>query len=119
MDQQCDDEQHRQGEKEARCAMTDIDLHAHIQIFHGEEQATARVPLAGQVTPELARTKNLPVQIEELPGRAWIRVQVPARGDRDDGLAMLDAARTFLAEAEAAAGQPSATSHAEAIVREW
>lgn len=106
--------------------MTDIDPHAHIQIFHGEEQVTARIPLAGQVTPELvryyhklARTKNLPVQIEELPGRAWIRVQVPARGDRDDVLAMLDAARTFLAEAEAAAGQPPATSHAEAIVREW
>jgi len=113
-------------EREAGCEMTDIDPHADIQITHGEEHVTARIPLAGQVTPELvryyhklARTKNLPVQIEELPGQAWIRVQVPASGDRDDVLAMLDAARTFLAEAEVAAGQPPATSHAEAIVREW
>ena len=106
--------------------MTDIDPHADIQITDGEEQVTARIPLTGQVTPELARyyhklarTKNLPVQLEELPGRAWIRAQVPARGDRDDILALLDAARTFLAEAEAAAGQPPATTQAEAIVREW
>jgi hypothetical protein len=106
--------------------MTDIDPHADIQITHGEEHVTARIPLAGQVTPELARhyqklarAKNLPIQIEELPGRAWIRVQVPTRGDRDDVLAMLDAARTFLAEAQAAAEQPPATTHAEATVREW
>jgi hypothetical protein len=106
--------------------MTDIDPHADIQITHGQEQVTARIPLDGQATPELARhyhklarVKNLPIQIEELPGRGWIRVQVPANADRDDIVALLDAARTFLAEAEAAAQQPPATTPAEAIVREW
>jgi hypothetical protein len=106
--------------------MTDIDPHADIQITHGQEHVTARIPLAGQVTPELvrhyhklARVKNLPIQIEEPPGRGWIRVQVPANADRDDVVAMLDAARIFLAEAEAAAQQPPATAQAEVIVREW
>jgi hypothetical protein len=66
---------------------------------------------------KLARAKNLPMQIEELPGRAWIRVQVPANADRDDVLAILDTARGFLGEAEAAAQQER--TPAETTVREW
>jgi hypothetical protein len=85
---------------------------------------TARIPLAGQLTPgladhyqKLARARNLPMQIEELPDRAWIRVQVPANADRDDILAILDTARGSLGEAEAAAQQER--TPAEATVREW
>jgi len=104
--------------------MTDIDPHADIQITRHQQDVTARIPLAGQLTPglaghyqKLARAKNLPMQIEELPDRAWIRVQVPANADRDDVLAILDTARGFLGEAEAAAQQER--TPAEATVREW
>jgi hypothetical protein len=104
--------------------MTDIDPHADIQITHDQDHMTAMIPLAGQVTPELARhyqklarAKNLPMQIEELPGQGWIRIQVPANADRDDVEAILDTARAFLGEAEAAAQQER--TPAEATVREW
>lgn len=104
--------------------MTDIDPHADIQITHHQDHLTARIPLAGQLTPgladhyqKLARVTNLPMQIEELPGRAWIRVQVPANADRDDVLVILDSARGLLGEAEAAALQER--TPAEATVREW
>lgn len=107
--------------------MTTIDPHADIYITHHQQDVTARIPLAGQVTPglashyqKLARAKNLPIQIEELPGQAWIRVQVPANADRDDIEALLDTARGFLGEAEAAAlAEMAATSPTEATVREW
>jgi trans-aconitate methyltransferase len=107
--------------------MTHMDLHADIQITYDQQDVTARIPLAGQVIPglarhyqKLARAKNLPMQIEELAGRGWIRVQVPANADRDDVEVILDAARAFLGEAEAAAlAEMAATSPAEVTVREW
>jgi hypothetical protein len=107
--------------------MTNIDPQADIHITHHQQDVTARIPLAGQVTPgladhyqKLARAKNLPIQIEELPGQAWIRVQVPANADPDDVEAILDTARGFLGEAEAAAlDEMAATSRAEATVRQW
>ena len=107
--------------------MTTIDLHADIHITRDQQDVTARIPLGGQVTPgladhyqKLARAKNLPIQIEELPGQAWIRVQVPANADPDDVEAILDTARGFLGEAEAAAlDEMAATSRAEATVRQW
>src|SRR5215469_1512319 len=104
--------------------MTDIDPHADIQITHGQDHVTARIPLAGQVTSDLARhyqqlarVKNLPTQIEESAGRGWIRVQVPANADRGDIEALLDTARGFLGLAEEAAQQER--TPAEATVREW
>jgi hypothetical protein len=107
--------------------MTNIDPQADIHITHHQQDVTARIPLAGQVTPglashyqKLARAKNLPMQIEEVSGQAWIRVQVPANADPDDVEAILDTARGFLGEAEAAAlDEMAATSPAEATVRQW
>jgi hypothetical protein len=99
--------------------MTNIDPHADIHITHHQQDVTARIGLADHYQ-KLARAKNLPIQIEELPGQAWIRVQVPANADRDDVEAILDTARGFLGEAEAAAlAEMAATSPAEATVREW
>ena len=106
--------------------MTDIDPGADIEINHGEEHVAARIPLAGQVTSDwlryyqkLARARDLPAEAVEVPGRAWIVVRVPASDDHDEVLAMLDTARTLIAEADAAAEQPPATAYAEAAVREW
>jgi hypothetical protein len=106
--------------------MTDIDPGADIEINHGEEHVTARIPLAGQVTRDwlryyqkLARARDLPAEAQELPGRAWIVVRVPASDDHDEVLAILDTARTLIGEADAAAEQPPASAHAEAVVREW
>ena len=106
--------------------MTDIDPGADIEINHGEEHVTARIPLAGRVTHDwlryyqkLARARDLPAAAEEHPGRAWIVVRVPASDDHDEVLAMLDTARTLIAEADAVAEQPPATAYAEAAVREW
>jgi hypothetical protein len=93
--------------------MTDIDPRADIEINHGEEHVTARIPLAGQVTNDwlryyqkLARARDLPAEAVELPGRAWIVVRVPASDDHDEVLAMLDTARSLIAEVDAAAEQP-------------
>jgi hypothetical protein len=106
--------------------MTDIDPVADVEIDHGDEYVTARIPLAGPVDQEwlrwyqkLARARDLPAAAEEHPGRAWIVVRVPASDDQDEVLAMLDTARTLIAEADVAAEQPPATAYAEAVVREW
>ena len=60
--------------------MTDIDPSADIELTAANEQVTARIPLAGQVTGEwlgcyhrLARAAAVPVRAETQPDRAWHR----------------------------------------------
>jgi hypothetical protein len=102
--------------------MTDIDPHADIQITRHQDHVTAKIPLAGQLTPGSAGhyqklARDLPIHIEEHPGQAWIRVQVPANADPDDVLVILDSARGLLGQAEEAAQQEG--TPAEATIREW
>jgi hypothetical protein len=104
--------------------MTDIDQDADIKVYRGDDHVAVRIPLAGQVAHEwlrsfqkLARAKDLPAPAEEMPDRAWIVVRVPARFERQDVVAMMDATRALINAADAAEQSPVA--EAEAVVREW
>jgi hypothetical protein len=106
--------------------MTDIDPRADIELHPADEYVTVRVPLAGAVTGEwlrsyqqLALATKVPVQAQARDDRAWIVVTVPASTDQADVVATMDAARSLIAEADAAAERPSATAMVEAGVRDW
>ncbi len=106
--------------------MTDIDPQADIELHRADGHVTVRVPLAGAVTVDwlgcyqkLALAAKVPVQAQARHDRAWIVVSVPASSDREKVAATLDAARALIAEADAAAERPPATTEAEASVRDW
>jgi hypothetical protein len=106
--------------------MTDIDPQADIELHLAGEHITAKVPLEGPVTSEwlrcyqkLALAAQVPVQAQALDERAWLVVSVPASGGRAEVSATMDEARTLIAEADAAAERPTATTEAEASVRDW
>jgi hypothetical protein len=78
--------------------MTDIDLHADIEIQRHDDHVTVRIPLAGEVSQQwhrryqaLARARKVPARVEELPDRNWIVVNVPASIDRPDVLTLMEA----------------------------
>jgi len=80
-----------------RRKMTDIDLHADIEIQRHDDHVTVRIPLAGEVSQQwhrryqaLARAR-VPARVEGLPGRNWIVVNVPASIDRPDVLTLMEA----------------------------
>ena len=106
--------------------MTDIDPAADIELHVADEQVTVRIPLAGPVTSvwlrcyqELALAARVPVQAHVLGDRAWVVVSVPASCNQEQAVATMDAARALIAEADAAAGRRTATTEAEAGVRDW
>jgi HSP20 family molecular chaperone IbpA len=103
--------------------MTDIDTSADIDISVHDGQLTVRLPLAGPITHEwqrryhtLARANDVPAKIMEKPGQAWIVVTLPGGAEREDVVALMDAARGLTAEAEAA---DQAVAETEATVRDW
>jgi hypothetical protein len=78
--------------------VTDIDLHADIEIQRHDDHVTVRIPLAGEVSQQwrrryqaLARAREVPARAEELPDRNWIVVNVPASIDRPDVLTLMEA----------------------------
>ena len=78
--------------------MTDIDLYADIEIQRHDDHVTVRIPLAGEVGQQwhrryqaLARAREVPARVEELPDRKWIVVNVPASIDRPDVLTLMEA----------------------------
>jgi hypothetical protein len=104
--------------------MTEIDTAANIDVVMHGDGVTIGVPLAGEATVEwcehyqaAARSQNLPVHAETLPGRTWIRVDLPSSTDRQEVVATLDAARDLIAKADTAGeGDPAQLS---AAIRDW
>lgn len=76
--------------------MTDIDPSADIELTAANEQVTARIPLAGQVTGEwlgcyhrLARAAAVPVRAETQPDRAWLTDLVEGGPETNSASALL------------------------------
>lgn len=108
--------------------MTDIDPHAGIHIGHNDDDMVVRVrmPLTGPVTQQwqrryqaLAQARKVTARAEGKPDKAWIVVSMPTRTGHADVLAMLDATRTLIAEADAAVAEQSPAAETEAAIREW
>jgi hypothetical protein len=125
--------QHAGCEEGGRGKVTAIDPGADIQFNPGTDEkhadyVTARIPLAGHVTPEWLRCYRqlvdethppLTARAEDEPDRSWIVVRVPATITDDRLLQVLDAACDLIPKADAAEQAPPPTARAEAIVREW
>jgi len=105
--------------------MTQIDPHADIDIGKHDDHVTVRIPLDGDVSQlwhrrylALARAKDVPARVQELPGRTWIVVTMPLSTDRAEVHATMDAARSLIAGADIAE-QSTAAAETEALVRAW
>ena len=121
------------GVRRGRGKVTAIDPEVDIQLNPGTDEqhadyVTARIPLAGHVTPEWLRCYRqlveeghppLPARAEDEPDRSWIIVRVPVTITDDRLLQVLDAACDLIPKADAAEQAPSPTARAEAIVRKW
>jgi hypothetical protein len=113
--------------------VTAIDPKVDIQLNPGTDKkeadyVTARIPLAGHVTPEWLRCYRqlveekhppLPARAEDQYERSWIIVRVPATITDDRLRQVLDAACDLIPEADAAVQAAPPTARAEAIVRKW
>jgi hypothetical protein len=114
--------------------VTAIDPGADIQLDPGGDEkhadyVTARIPLAGHVSPEWLRCYRklveeqkdppLPARAEDEPDRSWIIVRVPATITDERLREVLDAACDLILKADVAEQAPPPTAKAEAIIREW
>jgi hypothetical protein len=104
--------------------MTEIDTAADIDVVMHGDGVTVGIPLAGQASVEwcehyqaIARSHNLPVRAETLPGQMWIRVDLPSSTDRQEVVAMLDAARDLIAKADTA--EDADPAQLSAAIRDW
>ena len=105
--------------------MTAIDAAAGIDIVWEQQQATVRIPLDGQASPQwfgryraLARQHSLRAWAENHPSRGWVIIELPEGGGPGDITATLDAARDLIAEADAADDPPDA-EETDRVVRDW
>jgi len=106
--------------------MTAIDLHGDILTsYHGNDLLVV-IPLTDDVTEMWCRRYEALAQARELPAHvlkpddepALLHVTIPVRSQREDVLKMLDAARSLIAETEAAEQSPDASNPPEGFVRE-
>jgi hypothetical protein len=105
--------------------MTKIDTDAEIDIVWERQQATVRMPLAGEVSQEwcrryqaLARRRNFPASAELHPGRGWVIVELPEGAGPPEVTATLDTARDLVTEADGAGDSPD-TGETDRLVRTW
>jgi hypothetical protein len=105
--------------------MTTIDVAAGIDIVWEQQQATVRIPLAGQASPPwfrryraLARQRGLQAWAESHPSRGWVIVELPEGAGPEEITATLDAARDLVTEADAA-GDPPDADETDRVVRDW
>ena len=104
--------------------MTTFDASAGIDIVWEQQQATVRIPLDGQASPQwfrryraLARQRGLQAWAESHPSRGWVIVELPDGGP-EEITATLDTARDLITEADAA-GDPPDPEETDRVVREW
>jgi hypothetical protein len=93
--------------------MTKIDTVAEIDIVWEQQQATVRIPLAGDVSQDwcrryqaLAHRQNLPASAQRTPTRGWVIVELPDGAGPAEVTATLDTARDLVAEADGAEDPP-------------
>jgi|SRR5579875_2044615 len=105
--------------------MTKIDADAEIDIVWEQQQASVRIPLAGDVTQEwcrryqaLARRQNFPAGAEQHPSRGWVIVALPDGAGTPEIDATLDTARELIAEADGAEDPPD-PAETDRVVRAW
>jgi hypothetical protein len=106
--------------------MTDIDPRSDLRITYGDDDLIVVIPLSSEVTERwsrryetLARAKGMHANPHNRDGSAQIHLAVPLRAEGADVLKMLDAARSLIAEADAAEPSPDASNSPEAIARRW
>jgi hypothetical protein len=107
--------------------MTDIDLHSDITINYHDDDLLVAIPLVGQVAEmwcrryaALARAKDVPAMVyARRDGPALLHLTVPVKTNPSDVQAMLDVARTLIAETDAVDQSPASSDSPEAVVREW
>jgi hypothetical protein len=105
--------------------MTTIDAAAGIDIVWEQQQATVRIPLAGEASPQwyqryraLARRHGMTAWAESHPSRGWVIVELPDGAGPEEITVTLDAARDLIAEADAAGDAPD-PEETDRVVREW
>ena len=105
--------------------MTEFDTAAEIDIVLNGPRVTARIPLAGEITPDwagryddLAHSRNVPARAESHPGRGWLLVDVPGYTGAGEVAATMDAARDLVSEADATSGADDSAELAVAL-RDW
>jgi hypothetical protein len=106
--------------------MTDIDPNADIGIAYRGDGMLVVITLDGPVTEmwcrryeALAGAKEVYARAYGKAGQAWIHLTVPTGASREEVLAMLDVARTLIADADAVDQSPATSDAPEAVVREW
>lgn len=105
--------------------MTTIDAAAGIDIVWEQQQATVRIPLDGQASPQwlgryraLARQHGLQAWAESHPSRGWVIVELPDGAGQDEITATLDSARELICAADAAGDAPD-PEETDRVVRDW
>jgi hypothetical protein len=105
--------------------MVTIDTAAGIDIVWEQQQATVRIPLAGEGSPQwfrryrtLARRHSLQAWAESHPSRGWVIVGLPDGAGPEEITATLDAAMDLITEADAA-GDPPDPEETDRVVRDW
>jgi hypothetical protein len=105
--------------------MTKIDADAEIDIVWEQQQATVRIPLAGDVSQEwcrryqaLARRQNFPASAERHPSRGWVIVELPDGAGPAEVTATLDTAHDLIGEADGAEDPPD-PAQTDRAVRSW
>jgi hypothetical protein len=106
--------------------MTDIDPNADIGIAYRGDGMLVVITLDGPVTEmwcrryeALAGAREVYARAYEKAGQAWLHLTVPTGAGREEVLAMLDVARTLIADADAVDQSPATSDAPEAVVREW
>jgi hypothetical protein len=105
--------------------MTDLDLQSDITINYHDDDLLVAIPLVGQVTEmrcrryaALARAKDVPAMVRpNRDGPALLHLTVPPKTNASDVQAMLDVARTLIAEADAADQSPASSASPETVAR--
>jgi hypothetical protein len=105
--------------------MTTIDASAGIDIVWEQQQATVRIPLDDQTSPQwfrryraLARQRGLQAWAEGTPTRGWVVVELADGAGPEEVTASLDAARDLITEADAT-GDPPDPEETDRVVRDW
>lgn len=105
--------------------MTTFDASAGIDIVWEQQQATVRIPLDDQTSPQwfrryraLARQRSLQAWAEGTPSRGWVIVELADGAGPEEIAATLDAARDLITEADAS-GDPPDPEETDRVVRDW
>jgi hypothetical protein len=109
--------------------MTVLDPTGQMEIHRlsgDHDHVVVRLPLAVRSEtwmPEfkpLARTKDLPAEVRELPEGTFLAVKVPAAASREETAELLDGALRVIDEAKALANtRHSASAATEQYIRDW